>query len=99
MGGRAAWAPGGAGRARARARVPLAPGEGRLRARSSSRALSGAPLPAAVAALWQAWGVNVCEAYGQTETGGALVSGQRGPYPPPGDVGAVAPNMAVEADA
>ncbi len=60
---------------------------------------SGAPLPAAVAALWQAWGVNVCEAYGQTETGGALVSGQRGPYPPPGDVGAVAPNMAVELDA
>jgi long-chain acyl-CoA synthetase len=59
---------------------------------------SGAPLPAAVAALWQAWGVNLCEAYGQTETGGALVSGQRGPYPPPGDVGAVAPNMAVELD-
>jgi long-chain acyl-CoA synthetase len=59
---------------------------------------SGAPLPAAVAALWQAWGVNLCEAYGQTETGGALVSGQRGPYPPPGDVGDVAPNMAVELD-
>jgi len=59
---------------------------------------SGAPLPAAVAALWQAWGVNLCEAYGQTETGGALVSGQRGPYPPPGNVGDVAPNMAVELD-
>jgi long-chain acyl-CoA synthetase len=59
---------------------------------------SGAPLPAAVAALWQAWGVNLCEAYGQTETGGALVSGQRGPYPPPGDVGDVAPNMAVTLD-
>src|SRR5215468_428146 len=59
---------------------------------------SGAPLPAAVAALWQAWGVNVCEAYGQTETGGALVSGQRGPYPRPGDVGTVAPSMKVELD-
>ena len=59
---------------------------------------SGAPLPAAVATLWQAWGVNLCEAYGQTETGGALVSGQRGPYPQPGDVGAVAPNMKVELD-
>jgi long-chain acyl-CoA synthetase len=59
---------------------------------------SGAPLPAAVAALWQAWAVNLCEAYGQTETGGALVSGQRGPYPPPGDVGDVAPNMAVTLD-
>src|SRR5207249_10096896 len=47
----------------------------------------GARLPAAVAALWQTWGVNLCEAYGQTETGGALVAGQRGPYPPPGDVG------------
>jgi long-chain acyl-CoA synthetase len=54
---------------------------------------SGAPLPPAVATLWQAWGVNVCEAYGQTETGGALVSGQRGPYPRPGDVGTPAPNV------
>jgi long-chain acyl-CoA synthetase len=59
---------------------------------------SGAPLPAAVAELWQAWGVNLCEAYGQTETGGALVSGQRGPYPQPGDVGPAAPNMTVELD-
>src|SRR2546425_718813 len=56
---------------------------------------SGAPLPPAVATLWQAWGVNLCEAYGQTETGGALVSGQRGPYPRPGDVGAPAPNVEV----
>jgi long-chain acyl-CoA synthetase len=53
---------------------------------------SGAPLPPAVATLWQAWGVNLCEAYGQTETGGALVSG-RGPYPRPGDVGTPAPNI------
>ena len=57
---------------------------------------SGAPLPPAVAGLWQAWGVNLCEAYGQTETGGALVSGQRGPYPRPGDVGVAAPNIAIE---
>jgi long-chain acyl-CoA synthetase len=54
---------------------------------------SGAPLPPAVAMLWQAWGVNLCEAYGQTETGGALVTGQRGPYPRPGDVGMPAPNI------
>jgi long-chain acyl-CoA synthetase len=60
---------------------------------------SGAPLPPVVAALWQAWGVNLCEAYGQTETGGALVSGQRGPYPNPGDVGAEAPNIEVALDA
>jgi long-chain acyl-CoA synthetase len=56
---------------------------------------SGAPLPPAVATLWQAWGVNLCEAYGQTETGGALVSGQRGRYPRPGDVGTPAPNIEV----
>jgi long-chain acyl-CoA synthetase len=60
---------------------------------------SGAPLPPAVATLWQAWGVNLCEAYGQTETGGALISGQLGPYPSPGDVGVAAPNMGVELDA
>jgi long-chain acyl-CoA synthetase len=56
---------------------------------------SGAPLPTAVGALWQSWGVNVCEAYGQTETGGALISGQRGPFPRPGDVGSAAPGIAV----
>jgi long-chain acyl-CoA synthetase len=56
---------------------------------------SGAPLPPAVAALWQAWGVNLCEAYGQTETGGALVSGQCSPYPHPGDVGTPAPNIEI----
>jgi long-chain acyl-CoA synthetase len=60
---------------------------------------SGAPLPPSVATLWQAWGVNVCEAYGQTETGGALISGQRGPFPRPGDVGALAPNVEVRLDA
>ena len=57
---------------------------------------SGAPLPPAVATLWQAWGVNLCEAYGQTETGGALVAGQRGPFPRPGDVGTSAPNIEVQ---
>src|SRR6185436_5909499 len=59
---------------------------------------SGAPMPGSVATLWQAWGVNVCEAYGQTETGGALISGQRGPFPRPGDVGALAPNVEVRLD-
>jgi long-chain acyl-CoA synthetase len=59
---------------------------------------SGAPLPPSVATLWQAWGVNVCEAYGQTETGGALISGQRGPFPKPGDVGALAPGVEVRLD-
>ena len=47
----------------------------------------GAPLPAETAALWQMWGVNVCEIYGQTEEAGAIISGQAGPFPKPGDVG------------
>src|SRR4030095_4739304 len=42
--------------------------------------------------------VTVCEGCGQPEAGGARVPGQRSPYPPPGDVGVVAPNMAVELD-
>jgi long-chain acyl-CoA synthetase len=40
--------------------------------------------------LWQIWGVNVCEIYGQTEEAGAIITGQRGPFPRPGDVGTVA---------
>jgi long-chain acyl-CoA synthetase len=51
---------------------------------------AGAPLPAETAALWQIWGVNLCEAYGQTEEVGAIISGQRGPFPRPGDVGTLA---------
>ena len=49
----------------------------------------GAALPPETAALWQIWGVNLCEAYGQTETGGAFISGQAGPFPRPGNVGTV----------
>ncbi len=49
----------------------------------------GAPLPAQTMALWQMWGVNVVEIYGQTETAGAIISGQRGPFPRPGNVGTV----------
>jgi long-chain acyl-CoA synthetase len=51
---------------------------------------AGAPLPKETAALWQIWGVNLCEAYGQTEEVGAIISGQPGPFPRPGDVGALA---------
>jgi long-chain acyl-CoA synthetase len=49
----------------------------------------GAALPPETAALWQTWGVNLCEAYGQTETGGAFISAQAGPFPRPGNVGTV----------
>ncbi len=48
----------------------------------------GAPLPAETMAVWHMLGVNVCEMYGQTETAGGIIAGQRGPFPRPGDVGA-----------
>jgi long-chain acyl-CoA synthetase len=53
----------------------------------------GAPLSPDTAAIWQIWGVNVCEAYGQTEEAGAIVAGQPSPFPRPGDVGTVAPGF------
>jgi long-chain acyl-CoA synthetase len=53
----------------------------------------GAPLPPQTAGLWQIWGVDVCEIYGQTEEAGAIIAGQRGPFPRPGDVGTVAPGF------
>ena len=49
----------------------------------------GASLPPETAALWQIWGVNLVEAYGQTETGGAFISAQPGPFAKPGNVGTV----------
>ena len=51
----------------------------------------GAPLPPQTAALWQIWGVDLVEIYGQTEQAGAIISGQQGPFPRPGNVGTVAP--------
>jgi long-chain acyl-CoA synthetase len=49
----------------------------------------GAPLPAETASLWQMYGINVLEMYGQTETAGGIVAGQKGPYAKPGAVGTV----------
>ena len=46
---------------------------------------SGAPLPAEVQALWQVWGVNLKNLYGQTESG--VVTAQFEPFPQPGTVG------------
>jgi len=56
----------------------------------------GAPLPAETAALWQIWGVNLCEIYGQTEEAGAIITGQKGPFPRPGNVGTVAGGWELE---
>ena len=47
----------------------------------------GAPMPAGITALWQTYGVNVVEVYGQTEEGGGIISGQASPFPRPGNVG------------
>jgi long-chain acyl-CoA synthetase len=49
----------------------------------------GAPLPTETMALWQIYGVNVVEMYGQTEGAGGIIAGQRGPFPRPGNVGTV----------
>lgn len=47
----------------------------------------GAPLPSEVMALWQIYGVALSEIYGQTETGGAVITGQRKAFPRPGNIG------------
>ena len=47
----------------------------------------GAAAGRELSALWQVWGLNMIEVYGQTETGGAIITGQKGAFPRPGDVG------------
>ena len=59
----------------------------------------GAPLPPETAAFWQILNVNLCEVYGQTEEAGAIISGQRGPFPRPGNVGALADGWEIRLDA
>lgn len=56
----------------------------------------GAPLPAETMSFWQMLGVNLCEIYGQTETGGAIISGQRSPFPRPGTVGELAQGIQIK---
>ena len=58
----------------------------------------GAPLPPETAAFWQILGVNLCEVYGQTEEAGAIISGQRGPFPRPGNVGTLADGWQLKLD-
>jgi long-chain acyl-CoA synthetase len=50
----------------------------------------GAATGKELSALWQIWGLNMVEVYGQTESSGAMIAGQKGPFPAPGSVG-VAP--------
>jgi long-chain acyl-CoA synthetase len=47
----------------------------------------GASLPREVMALWQIYRINLTEMYGQTETGGAIISAQAPNFPKPGNVG------------
>jgi long-chain acyl-CoA synthetase len=47
----------------------------------------GAALPTETTALWHIYGVNVVEMYGQTEEAGGIITGQRGSFPRPGNVG------------
>jgi long-chain acyl-CoA synthetase len=54
---------------------------------------AGAPLPSEVQALWQIWGVNLKNMYGQTEAG--VVTAQFNSFPEPGTVGRPYPLTAV----
>lgn len=58
---------------------------------------SGAPLPAEVQALWQVWGVNLKNLYGQTESG--VVTAQFSRFPLPGSVGRAYPGNKISLDA
>ena len=58
----------------------------------------GAPLPRETMALWQIWGVNLVEMYGQTEEAGAIIAGQKGPFPRPGNVGTLASGWDMKLD-
>lgn len=54
---------------------------------------AGAPLPAEVQALWQVWGVNLKNLYGQTEAG--VVTAQFESFPRPGSVGRPYPDAEI----
>ena len=54
---------------------------------------AGAPLPSEVQALWQIWGVNLKNLYGQTEAG--VLTAQFDEFPQPGSVGRPYPGAEV----
>jgi len=58
--------------------------------------IEAATLPAETMAVWHMLGVNVVEMYGQTETAGGIVAGQRGPFARPGDVGTIPEGIEVK---
>lgn len=54
---------------------------------------AGAPLPAEVQALWQVWGVNLKNLFGQTE--GGVLTAQIQSFPKPGSVGTPYPGAEI----
>jgi long-chain acyl-CoA synthetase len=58
---------------------------------------AGAPLPSEVQALWQVWGVNLKNLFGQTE--GGVLTAQVDSFPKPGSVGVPYPGADVRLDA
>jgi long-chain acyl-CoA synthetase len=48
---------------------------------------TNAPISREIMALWQIYGVNLCEIYTQTEAGGAILASQEASFPRPGHVG------------
>jgi long-chain acyl-CoA synthetase len=54
---------------------------------------AGAPLPSEVQALWQVWGVNLKNLFGQTE--GGVLAAQFDSFPRPGSVGAPYPGVEI----
>lgn len=52
---------------------------------------AGGPIPIEVQTLWQIWGVNLKNLYGQTEAG--FISVQQRAFPEPGDAGTPAPSV------
>lgn len=54
---------------------------------------AGAPLPREVQALWQIWGVNLKNLFGQTE--GGVLTAQVNSFPRPGSVGVPYPGVAI----
>ena len=54
---------------------------------------AGAPLPPEVQGLWQVWGVNLKNLYGQTE--GGVVTAQLESFPRPGSVGKPYPGVTI----
>ena len=73
----------------ARGRVPADPQQARLRPAGAGGLRRRAAAGRDDGAVADAAASTCVEMYGQTETAGGIIAGQRGPFPRPGDVGTV----------